>query len=287
MSSEPNARQLPGHIAQLLARQHRSADGRPADSAGIPWDGRDLSAEGNPLHTRPTDDGHTAPVVAAARKKLLAGEIDEASFVNVLRGQRLFAAVLATGSGDIATGDKEADISLITLEAGDGRTAMPVFTSVEALTAWHPQGRPVAAETERVMLAALAEGAELAVLDPGAELTFVLRRPAVEQLAQGEPWLPSYADEQLAAALEEIVAACPGVTGLRLSPALGIATATATGQRVLGGGQGPELSIGVVTAEGLDAVDRRLALASVKTEAAASEALRRRADSVEIVLAES
>ncbi|GAB3846072.1 SseB family protein [Nesterenkonia populi] len=296
MAENDSAKELPAHIANLLDRQHRSADGRPADSAGIPWQHRDLSGEGNPLHTFDGDDGLAAPAVAQARSALIDGVADEAEFVNALAGQRLFAPVIAAGHGDAEHGDKEADISLVTLTASDGRSAMPIFTSVEALTAWHPQARPVAAETERVFLAALAEGAELVVLDPGAagpeadsapELTFVIRRPAVEALAQGTAWTPAYQDQELAAALHELVETAPGVAQLVIQPGPGTITRTPSGRTVLGGGTGPELRIGVVMDEGTDDVARRLALAAVSSGLEEVPLLRRRADSAEVVPAEA
>jgi hypothetical protein len=278
---------LPAHIAALLDRQQRSTEGQPADSAGIPWSGRDLTGAGNPLHTFDGDDGRITPVLGEARRRLLAGESDEPGFVNALAGQRLFAPVIATGHGDARHGDKEADISLVTLAAADGRSAMPAFTSVEALTAWHPEARPVAAEAERVMLAALAEGAQLVVLDPGssenAGVTFVVRRPAVEALARGESWIPSYQDQELAQALADLPETCPGVAGLRLSPGRGILSAAANGSTVLGGGVGPELSLGVVVEPGTDEVGVRLALAAVQAAVEDIDLLRERADSVQVI----
>lgn len=291
------SRDLPGHIAALLQRAPRDAQGRPVDSAGIPWADRDLSGDGNPLHTFDGDDGLATPVVRAARERLLAGELDEAGFVNALAGQRLFVPVLAElaeeaepvpGGGleepDAPVGDKQADITLISVTSRDGRQTMPVFTSVQALTAWHDKARPVAAEAERVMLAALAEGAELAVLDPGAELTMVLRRPAVEALAQAARWVPSYQDPELVEALGGILDLCPGVVQLQLQPGDGVGTRTAAGHAVPGGGSGPELSIGVVPAPGADEVDSRLALASVQAALGEVPMLRERADSVQLKL---
>ncbi|MGJ9424990.1 SseB family protein [Nesterenkonia halotolerans] len=289
---------LPGHIAALLQRQARDDQGRPADSAGVAWEDRDLSGEGNPLHTFDGDDGLASPAVREARERLLAGELDEAGFVNALAGQRLFVPVLAelaeeaeapasdphTGPSSGPVGDKQADITLISITSRDGRQTMPVFTSVEALTAWHGQARPVAAEAERIMLAALAEGAELAVLDPGAEFTFVLRRPALQALAQAARWVPSYQDPELAEALGGILDLCPGVAQLQVQPGDGVGSVIADGRSVPGGGSGPELSIGVVLVPGADDVDARLALASVQAALADVELLRERADSVQVKL---
>ncbi|WP_258935001.1 SseB family protein [Nesterenkonia pannonica] len=184
----------------------------------------------------------------------------------------------------------------MTLTASDGRAAMPVFTSVQALTAWHPEARPVAAETERVFLAALAEGAELVVLDPGPAdpavgeapaLTFVVRRPAVEAVASGEVWRPAYEDPQLAAELQELADGAPGVVQLLVQPGPGVVSFASDGARVLGGGLGPELRIGVVVEPGTDDVGRRLALAAVSAGLEEAAVLRRRADSVEVVAAET
>lgn len=278
------ARELPAHIAALLERQQRDAAGRPADSAGIAWEGRDLSGEGNPLHSFDGDDGRAAPALEEVRERLIGGEAEEAEFVAALSGLRLFVPVLATAADDDGS-DKQSEISLISIEASDGRRTMPLFSSVERLTAWHAEARPVAAEAERAALAALAEGAELAVLDPGAELPFVLRGPALEALAQGRRWTPSYQDAEIAEALEELLELCPAADRLRMSPGDGVASATASGQPVAGGGSGPELCIGVVPRAGADAVDARLALASVQALLEDLEILRERADSVKVTLA--
>lgn len=292
----PGAKALPGHIAALLQRQQRDGAGRPADSAGIAWAGRDLSGEGNPLHTFDGDDGLAAPALEKARQKLLSGELEEPEFVNSLRGLRLFVPVLATvaeegqpvhtDAGQAGpVGDKQADIALVSITANDGRRALPVFSSVETLTQWHPDARPVAAETERAALAALGEDADLLVLDPGAELTFVIRRPAVYALAQDKDWVPSYRSQDLAAALGTVVEECPGVVRLVMQPSKGIATATASGRNVPGGGSGPELTIGVEAEPGLDDVGTRLAVASVQASLAGLDLLAELADSVEVVLA--
>ncbi len=286
--SETAQKPLPGHIAALLERQNRDESGRPADSAGIAWQGRDLSGEGNPLHAFDGDDGLTPAALDTARQGVLAGALGESGFIAALTGQRLFVPVLAEAAGgpdqDLGQdGDKQSDITLVSMTARDGRQALPAFTSVDALTHWHPEARPVAAEAERVMLAALAEGAELVVLDPGAFFPFVVRRPAVEALASGERWTASYEDQKLAAAIGEAVSQCPGVAGLVLSPGDGVASVTVEGDVIAAGGSGPELRVMAEFEPGLDAVDRRLALRSLEVVLGESEILRRRADSVQIL----
>src|SRR5699024_12618142 len=95
--------QLPGHIQAAidrnLARQNRDAFGRPADSAGITWQGRDLSGPGiegsaNPLHAFDTDDGLADEAWTKVSQDLLDGNADEKDVVQVLEKIRVFAAVV-------------------------------------------------------------------------------------------------------------------------------------------------------------------------------------------------
>lgn len=63
---QPGGRELPGHIRIALDRMREKTAGENlADTAGVPWEGRDLSGPGiegsaNPLHVFDEDDG-TSP----------------------------------------------------------------------------------------------------------------------------------------------------------------------------------------------------------------------------------
>ena len=188
-------RHLPGHIAAALA-----GAGGATDSAGQPWAGRSLSGDDAKIHNFEDDDGTADAGYLAAIAGLAAGTGDEAAVVAALATARVFVPILAQlaeegeapdahgdGLHGAATRDKQADMALVTLKAPDGRTAMPVFTSAASLKAWHPEARPVAVYAARAALSAVAEGAELLVLDPGSEVTFVVRRPAVWALARHSP----------------------------------------------------------------------------------------------------
>src|SRR5690625_5975208 len=93
--------QLPGHIQAAidrnLARQNRDAFGRPADSAGTAWQGRDLTGDGiggssNPLHAFYTDDGVEDEAWNKVSLGHLAGQHDEKNGVHVWEKSREFAA---------------------------------------------------------------------------------------------------------------------------------------------------------------------------------------------------
>ena len=198
--------QLPGHIQAAidrnLAKQNRDAFGRPADSAGATWDGRDLTGPGidgsaNPLHAFDTDDGLEDEAWTKISQDLVDGRAGEKDVFKVLENIRVFAAVVPTvaksavhthidedGKEYSVEADKEADVALVSLKAADGRGALPVFTSIPKLTAWHKNARPVAVWMPRACLSAVDEGNELVVIDPGAHLTYVVRRPEVYALAQ-------------------------------------------------------------------------------------------------------
>jgi hypothetical protein len=275
-------RHLPGHIAAALAKA-----GSPADSAGRPWAGRDLSGEGNPLHAFDGDDGAADAGVAASLEALAAGTGDEAGVHAALATARVFVAVVASlaegGLGEHGFAeDKEADMALVTVAAPDGRRALPVFTTVERLAAWHSEARPVAVFAPRAALSAVAEGAELLVLDPGAEVTFVVRRPGVWALAQQHAWTPSYADPQL---VEEVGRAAEGldpVRGIELGPGAGVASGTATGRVLAGGGPGPELRLTVALAPGLPAEAVRETVSELHGRLAGSARFAESVDSIEI-----
>ena len=300
-------RHLPGHIQAAidrnLARQHRDDQGRPADSAGVAWEGRDLSGPGiegsaNPLHAFDHDDGTADPAWAAVLGRLAQGEADEADVVRTLSRMRVFAAVVPTVAetsehehsghdhehGETLHGDKAADVALVSLQSRDGRRALPVFSSVPALTSWNPQARPVAAWMPRACLSAVDEGNELVVVDPGAETTFVVRRPAVWALGQQQDWTPSYQDPSLARAVGSVVDLVPGLERIGLAPGAGVATQTASGQVLPGGGAGPELKIVAFPEPGMDEAGLRLMAATLQQLLGEIPTLTERADSVEITV---
>jgi hypothetical protein len=300
----PASRELPGHIAAALA-----GSGGATDSAGQPWAGRSLAGEDAKIHNFEHDDGTADAGYLAAVAALRSAEGDEAAVVAALATARVFVPIVAqlaeesehphgpggNGHGDDDTpghemhpdklhGDKQADMALVTLKAPDGRTAMPVFTSAAALEAWHPEARPVAVYAARAALSAVAEGAELLVLDPGSEYTFVVRRPAVWALAQQQAWLPSYADPELVRAIAEATAAYAAVKGVELQPGGGVASATAGGAVVRGGGPGPELRVVLYLEDGLDAGSVRAIVAGLNTEWARNAVFAERVDSIEVKL---
>ncbi len=287
MASEPGtppARQLPGHIAAALA-----GAGGATDSAGRPWAGRSLAGDDARIHNFEDDDGTADAGYLAAVADLRAGAGSESSVVASLATARVFIPIVAQLAEEEQSthglqADKQADMALVTLKAADGRTAMPAFTSAAALSAWHPEARPVAVYAARAALSAVAEGAELLVLDPGADVTFVVRRPAVWALAQQQDWVPSYLDADLAAEMGRAAGSCPAVRRLELLPGRGVAARAADGTAIPGGGAGPELQVVLYLEDGLDAAGVQQLVAGLQAEWSRNVLFGERVDSIEIKL---
>jgi hypothetical protein len=280
----PPQRHLPGHIAAALA-----GAGGAADSAGQPWAGRSLAGDHAKIHNFEDDDGTADAGYLAAVAALQAGDGEEAGVIAALATARVFipiVAQLAEGAEgqDGLQADKQADMALVTLKAADGRTAMPAFTSAAALAAWHPEARPVAVYAARAALSAVSEGAELLVLDPGADVTFVVRRPAMWALAQQHDWIPSYADHELASGMSQAAGGFAAVRRLEFLPGRGVAAQTADGSLLPGGGAGPELQVVLYLADGLDAEGVQQLVAGLQAEWSRNVLFAERVDSIEIKL---
>ncbi|WP_371130995.1 SseB family protein [Arthrobacter sp. SDTb3-6] len=251
-------KQLPGHIASALA-----GAGGSTDSAGQPWHGRTLP-DGGTYHNFDADDGTADPSYTGAVERLLAGTGAEEEVVAALAQARVFIPIVAqlaeqtVGENGLVS-DKESDMALVTLQAPDGRRALPAFTRADALTRWHPEARPVAVYAARAALSAVSEDAQLMVLDPGSARPFVVRRPAMWALAQQREWLPSYVDPAVRQVLEDSVAAVGNPAVLRIAAEAGPGVeslwdsgSSPAGHMVAGGGAGPELAVSITLAPGLD-----------------------------------
>lgn len=179
--------------------------------------GRDLP----PSSAFAGDDGAVPPALAVALDRFAAGEVGAADVVAALAEVRVLVPVLAQlevadVTADGLQVDKEASAGVVALRGPDGRTALPVFSGVDALTAWRGTARPVPAEGPRAALAALAEGWEVLVLDPAGPTTVVVPRPAVQALASGGTWRPAVGPDGVRDDIRDAVRAClDGVPAVR------------------------------------------------------------------------
>lgn len=157
------------------------------------------------------DDGAADPALAAALGACAGRPGVVADVVAALALARVLVPVVALEEGpagpDVPVDEqREASAGVVAVAAPDGRTALPVFSSVAALTAWRPEARPVPAEGPRAAAAALQEGWEVLVVDPGGA-SVVVPRPAVVALATGTAWRPAVVHDVLRPEVRDAVVA--------------------------------------------------------------------------------
>lgn len=269
------------------------------------------------------DDGSAAPAVAAALAAVADGTGTVAQVVAALAGTRVLVPVLAELEPDDATApaaedhphetpardvppagppvlhaeEKAASAGIVALRAPDGRTALPVFSSVATMARWRPDARPVPSDIARAALSAVTEGWELLVVDPGGPVTVLVPRPAVWALAQGQPWERAVTEtpagrvvdpDVRAAVRAAVLGVLPAGEGAgrrwgRLRRASGAAgTAPALVRLDVRPGDRAEVAVELTLAPGLDRSALDAASALVGSALAADETVTRRVDSLEL-----
>lgn len=159
------------------------------DSAGVPWEGRNFSE-----NKFASDNGLADETLMEAIIRFQSGVGLPEQVLEAFAQARLLIPLIANlgESGEGAHGlteDKSAELSIVTVRTPDGQTALPIFSSVEAMNNWNSQARPVPNYGRQVAFAAASEGNTRIVLDPMAPSEFVIRRPGIAHLAQGFEWI--------------------------------------------------------------------------------------------------
>jgi hypothetical protein len=241
------------------------------DSAGQPWSGRHFEA-----NTNADDDGSAPEHLIEAIRRFRTRELGEAEVLDALRTSRLLIPLVANLGADGLNEhghDKTQELSIVTVVGPDGRTVLPAFTSVAAMSAWNPSARPIPTEAVRVALAAAHEQTDLVVVDATSATEFAIRRPALWSLASGERWVPCYLDE---AVLDAFAVSASGESAAR-SVALVAGDADA---RLAG----PELVVQLTLAPGLAKDELDALLARLQERWAEDPVIAERVDSLKVQL---
>lgn len=268
------------------------------DSAGTPWEGRRFTPNADS-----DDDGSAPERLVEAIRRFRSGEVGEAEVVAALRDSRLLVPLVAdlggvgrdehgrtvktsgaetstvetssaeTSSAETSGAETSQELAIVTVVGRDGRTVLPAFTSVTAMTAWNPAARPVPASAVRVALAAAGEGTDLVVVDPTSATEFAIRRPALRAIGTATPWTPSYLDPAVLEAFMAAAAPEPAVTAVELAP--GDPTARLAG---------PELVVRLTLTAGLDRVALDAVVGRLQDRWAVSPTIAERVDSLRVQL---
>jgi hypothetical protein len=155
------------------------------------------------------------------------------------------------GPGRAAGGDHGSEMSLPTLVGRDGRSAIPVFTCVDALARWDAQARPVPAQAALVWRAAV-DGSCAVVVDVAGPVPLAVDGARLAALADGRPVPRPYEDPDVLDAVRAVAAGQPAIAGWRVAdggpaadgdPAAGRAASA-------GAGEGCDLQIELTLAAG-------------------------------------
>jgi SseB protein N-terminal domain len=134
---------------------------------------------------------------------------DETVLMRAVAKARLLVPIVAAPSGIDDPGElveRSTDMAVVTLTSPHGQRALPVFTSVAALSAWDSAARPSPVTSSRAAQAAVFERCDVMVLDLGSGHQRMLRPSMVWALAQQREWLPAHTDPFVAQALSRATA---------------------------------------------------------------------------------
>jgi hypothetical protein len=252
---------------------HEINPNRFSDSAGVPWEGRELEE-----NRFAGDDGSAPENFLEAISGFRAGEVGQAAVVDAIRVSRLLVPLLAqlgeseTGANGLKV-DKSAELSIVTVRSPDDQEALVVFSSVAAMQRWNPSARPVPTDAIRVCLAAASQLSTRVVVDPGSDTEFVIRRPAIARIAQSLDWQPAELNKEVRAVVGDSVANESQVIDFELSSADPEAKLA-----------GAELQVALKLENGASPSDVRELLERVSRRWSESEAFASAVDSVSIKL---
>jgi hypothetical protein len=155
------------------------------------------------------DDGSADQEVVAALADFAAGHRAEHAVLTALANSRLLvpvvavlaeqieparpavaesdasAAIEATLARPAIQGEKASEMAMPTLVGIDGRRAVPAFTSLESLTRWQPDARPVPVTAAAVWQSACADSCAV-VIDVAGPVPFAVEGARLAALARGE-----------------------------------------------------------------------------------------------------
>ena len=198
------------------------------------------------------DDGSAHPEVAAALADFAAGHGTEHAVLTALAGSRVLVPVVAVladqlepaqpwpawqaDAGDAADaggdaagsarlpvpesairGEKASEMAMPTLIGVDGRRAVPVFTSLDSLSRWQSDARPVPVTAQAVWQSACADSSAV-VIDVAGPVPFAVEGARLAALARGEPAPEPFADPDVQEIVAAVLASQLDVASFELEP---------------------------------------------------------------------
>lgn len=129
--------------------------------------------------------------------------VDPANYLRAVAAlctARLLVPVVATATrlGETVGGlmsDKEAEMSVVLLQAADGRRAILAFSGLDALQAWNPRARPVPVTLDLAAQTARSEDVATLLIDVAGPHPLVVDGEVLDELALGHRLVETAAGE--------------------------------------------------------------------------------------------
>ena len=237
----PSTGDRPQHSPTRTGLPEGMVAGGATDSAGFPWAGRSFTHHETAFAD---DDGtvpeHYAAAVAQLREAAAAvrgntqPERSEELLATLASAHAKTLAALAESrvliplvaeAGELGTTpegkivEKTQELSIVTVTAPDGRTVMPVFSSVAAMQTWDATARPIPVPAPQAAIAAAQEQTDLLIVDPGTQdMEFGVRRTELEAVALRQAREPAWANPDVNSAVTEAARSVDGVQTTLLLP---------------------------------------------------------------------
>ena len=141
------------------------------------------------------DKGESDPVLLALLQK--KGHDYEKLVFNKLKNSRLIGAI-------VAKKDENVEMMQALFSSNDGKIAMPVFTSLEELTKWNKEARPIPLVANDFAQQTIDQELDALILDIASDHRFLIQGYMLRCLAKNQEWNYPYQDKEVKEAIEKI-----------------------------------------------------------------------------------
>ena len=180
-----------------------------------------------------SDDGSADARVTAALADFAAGHGTEHEVMTALARSRLLVPVVAVLADQLEAapprsaepamprsaiqGEKASEMAMPTLVGVDGRRAIPAFTSLESMSRWQSEARPVPVTALAVWQSACADSSAV-VIDVAGPVPFAVEGARLAALARGQAVPQPFADPDVHEIVAAVLASHLDVASFELQP---------------------------------------------------------------------
>ncbi len=154
------------------------------------------------------DKGDADPALLA----LLQSKADgfEKSVINRLMNTRLIGAI-------VAKKDKKVEMMQALFSSNDGRVAMPVFTSLDELTKWNKEARPLPLIANDFAQQTIDQELDAIIVDIASNHRFVIKGYMLNCLAKNQDWNYPHQDLEVIETIERICQRLENVSKIEIT----------------------------------------------------------------------